>query len=133
MDMHTCPDCGLQHATPGEAAAPVIPEVEIARVQAHRDIEVAKIQARQEADYNETRVDVAEIEAGAELAQAEGQLEGVETVLDAITPDPPADPEPAPEPETVEVEAPPVDDLAPPVTDSAPPEPKRKSIWPYAS
>jgi hypothetical protein len=131
MTLHQCADCGLTHEAPGEASAPVIPEVEIARINADRDVKVAQLASRQDADWNETRVEVAEIEADADLAVAEGQVEGALEVIDAMNPEP----EPAPEPVIVDAPEPepePEPDMPPP-PDSGPQHSERKaSVWPYA-
>lgn len=105
--MHNCPDCGIEHEAPEpvviEEAVDVEPvaeaNVEIARIEADRDIKVAKIERGMMADEMEIR-----------LAEVEGNLRGMREVLDALV-NPPA-PEPAPivieEPEPeVEMEIPP--------------------------
>ena len=65
--MPYCPHCGNETEQLIAVASPVAEtvnaEVEIARINAERDIEVAKIGARQDRDWNETRVEVAGIEA----------------------------------------------------------------------
>lgn len=80
-----CPECGTDHHL-GERAerdkqlAEVASEVEIARITADRDIQVAKITAGAE-----TKIAVAEAESG--LAHAEGVAEGAELVIDAAKPE----------------------------------------------
>lgn len=105
-------------AAANPAAAAASDEVEIARIQAERDIQVAKIGARTEGDYNDTRVAVAEIEGAAEVGAAEATAEAVAAVVDAQAPDDELA-EPA-EPAVIEVPAePPADELAPPEVDHA--------------
>jgi hypothetical protein len=84
MSMHTCaePGCGLVHDFPG-GSVPPNPEVEIARINADRDVSVARLQARQDADWNETRVEVAGIEAGALVAEAEVTAEVIGAAIEA--------------------------------------------------
>jgi len=130
--MPYCPHCGNE--TPGlipvapPVAEAVSSEVEIARIQAERDIAVAKISARQDANWNETRVEVAGIEAAAEVGAAEATAEAVAAVIEAGTD---TGDEPGP---PVVIEAPDGadedqgdDDELPPAEGSPIPEPKRKS------
>lgn len=131
MDMHNCPECGLVHSAAGER--PESDEVKIARLQAERDIEVARVAARTERDYNDTREEVAKIEADADVAQAEALAEAV---ADEITgdPEPPAEPlpivleepeaEPEPEPEPDVPPPPPADDVV-----GAPVKEKARGMW----
>lgn len=110
--MPYCPHCGGEVAQlPG--AEPVheapIPEVEVARINAERDIAVARLQARQDSEQNETEVEVAAIEAEAEVAAAEAQAEVVAEVLNAGD-----EPEPEGEPIVVEAPADPEPDIPPP-------------------
>lgn len=129
--LHSCPDCGLAHEAPGPP--PTNPEVEIARIQAERDVKVAQLANRQEHDWNETRVEVAEIEGDAQVATAEAEAAVIGEILNAEGADPAGpepipivvdgDPEPEPEPEP---------DVPPPpaAEESAPPAAKRPSgMW----
>lgn len=110
--MPFCPHCG------GPADSLPVPVVEtgeseaviLARIDADRAIEVAKIQTRQERDYNETRVGVAEIEGAAKVASAEAEAE---VIAAALTP------EESPEPEPIVIDAPQVTDVQ--ADDDAPP------------
>lgn len=116
--MSFCPDCGMDHhIADREVAAAADREVEITRLNTRRDIEVARITANAAKDISET-----EAETG--TARAEGQVEGMETVLETISGggeageggEPPViveapDPEPEPEPDP---------DVAPPPADPAP-------------
>jgi hypothetical protein len=109
------------------------PEVAIARIQAQSALDIAKIQARQDRDWNETRLEVAEVEAGAEVAAAEATAEVVAAVLDSDD----QAPEPAPNP--IVVDAPEISDEeivedAPPPADeapapSAPSKPRGLGMW----
>lgn len=85
-----CSNCGTEvNGAPVVPAEPV--EVTLARLDKERAIEVAKIQARQEREYNETRVEVAEIESAADVAVGEATAE---VVAAAIAPDPVTEPDP---------------------------------------
>lgn len=117
--MHACDNCGLLHedmaaapaeqaGEPGESARAeetVTEEVasatvEVARIEADRDVKVAKISAG-----------VAEVEVESRLAEVEGQLRGMREALDRLVPEvPEPDPEPvvvaqevAPEPTEAEM------------------------------
>lgn len=121
---HYCTGCGQVHG--GQTATD--PSVEIARINAERDVQVAKLQARQQRDYNETAVAVAEVEGDAQVGSAEAMAE----VIAAETPEP--------EPVIVTVEAeeeePEIEELVgdePPENDGTPvnpvPEKKKRSGW----
>jgi hypothetical protein len=118
---------------PSIAADTVNAEVEIARINAERDIEVAKIGARQDRDWNETRVEVAGIEAEAEVGAAEATAEVVAAVIDNAGDDePPVDPVQIIAPEMVNND---VDEDAPPALEggSEPPasesKPRGLGMW----
>lgn len=102
MSAHVCQECGLMHdaVTPQESEA-----VTLARIAKEQAIEVAKIQAKQERDWNETRVEVAAIEGEAEVGAAEAQAEVIGAVL--ATDDEPA----ADEPEPIIIDAPAINDV----------------------
>jgi hypothetical protein len=125
--MRFCPECGNGHECEGQASA-LDREVEIERLRTKRDIEVARINAS-------AAKDIAETEAESDVARAEGEVDGMETALDAlagggeteggdgapVVVDAPPDPEP-------EVEEEP--DSAPPVVEvSAPRETKSAGYW----
>ena len=78
--MSFCAECGIDHhaGDPGEVEAAADREVEIERLRTKRDIEVARITASAAKDISET-----EAETG--TARAEGQVEGMETVLETIS------------------------------------------------
>jgi len=112
---HACADCGLTHDAPlvveaePEAAveATLATDVEIARIEADRDIKVARIGAG-----------VAETEIESRIGALEGELRGMREALDRLAPAP--EPEPAPAPIVVdapvtepEVEMPPKELKAP--------------------
>jgi hypothetical protein len=129
MDMHACETCGLQHAATGERAES--DAVAIARIETQRDIEVARLQGRQERDWNETRVEVAEIEGAAEVATAEATAEVIGEVIAAeagAEAEPPAE---DPAPVVVTGPAEPEEELAPPETAPKESTPKKSSFWPY--
>lgn len=115
MTAHVCQDCGLMHDAVVAASEPV--EVTLARIAKEQAVEVAKIQARQERDWNETRVEVAAIETEATVAAAgvEGEL-----IAAAVA----GDPEPEADPAPIVIDAPTAEvdeemDDAPPVADDA--------------
>jgi hypothetical protein len=89
--MAHCPSCHQDYDAPGEAAeAEAVEqissdEVEIARIQAERDVTLARIQSK-------TEEHVAEVVVEADLAHAEGKAEGLETAI--APPVPEAEPEP---------------------------------------
>jgi hypothetical protein len=125
--MRFCPECGTGHECEAGTAGAPNPEVEIARINAERDVSVAKLAARQDADWNDTRVEVAEIEAeaGVQAAVAEAEVVGAAIEAGAVPP-----PEP---PGPVMIDAPvigdqePAPDAVPPAEGSPPPEPKKKA------
>jgi hypothetical protein len=65
-------------------------EVEIARIEADRDVAVAKIAAKTEEAHDETEV---------EALRAE--IRGMREILNQLMPPPPPEPEPMPEPEPI--------------------------------
>lgn len=71
-----CPECGINHHA-GERAAKEDERaaIEIERIHANRDIEVAKITAR-------TAVATAETDNALTAAHAEGRADGMETALE---------------------------------------------------
>lgn len=110
-----CPECGADHhAEDREAQAAVDREIEIARIHAERDIRVAQISARQDRDWNETRVEVAEIEATADVESAAAEATVVATILGS---DGDQDQEP------LIIDAPPISEPEPDPTDDAAPPP----------
>lgn len=123
-----CPDCGTGHDCESASSAAPNPEVEIARINAKRDVEVARLSAGQDRDWNETQTEIAEIEAVSGVAEAEAVAGALTDVLA------PPDPEPMPEADPIVITDPgPAEpDVAPPPAgDSAgiPKEPKSKPIW----
>lgn len=126
MAVHTCEGCGLVHdAIIAEEREPV--EVTIARINAERDIAVARANVRQEETYNGTRVEIAKIEAKAEVEAAAIEGEVIAAALEASDVDA----------EPVEIVAPDIVttvdtdiEQAPPETDGSPvpDEPKKKGL-----
>lgn len=119
---HVCPDCGMEHGGPepvvvednSDKAAAELGDasVEIARVEAGRDVEVAKITAK-----------TIDAETEAELARLRARVEVLETsTLPAPEPEPVPivvpDPGPEPEPEPEPAPAPP--ESEPPAAESKP-------------
>jgi hypothetical protein len=95
MAAHVCPDCQLLHDMP--SAPEESDEVKIARINREADIRIAQLSARQDRDWNETRVEVAEIEAGAEVESAVAEAEIIGAALEASD---------VPEAEPIEIIAP---------------------------
>ena len=110
--IHTCPDCGLIHdhvQPPAES-----PEVAIARIQAQSAEAIAKINARSDRDWNESREAVAEIEADAQVDAAETEAAVIAAAIEAgaVAPEstePVIIDAPAAEPDDDPEELPPVD------------------------
>lgn len=116
MAAHICVDCGLLHDMP--AAPEESDEVKIARINREADVRIAQMSARQDRDWNETRVEVAEIEAEAQVETAVAEAAIIGAALEASD---------VPEAEPIEIIAPDlvqdvdVDvDEAPPPTDGSP-------------
>lgn len=123
---HPCPECGLEHAVVGQVADDAVPAaaaVEIAGIEAERDITLAKIAAKSE-----------DPERGEEIARLRGELTGLRELVQRLAP-PPPEPEPVPVPVPVpDPESDPVVDEpaveAPPVVEPAPSSSrKRQSVW----
>lgn len=110
MAAHSCETCGMLHDTPTQQESP---EVAIARIQAESALAIEKLRARTSRDFNETSVEVAEIEGEAQVATAEAEAEVIGEIL-AGDPEPEGEPivveapEPEPEPEPEPDNAPPV-------------------------
>lgn len=120
---HYCSACGEIHG----GTSTKNPEVEIARIQAERDIEVAKLANRATSELAEASIETTEIEAGAAVDEAVVRAD----VLTEL-----AEPEPEPAPVTIvsaeggdagadetvpEAEPPVADDTAAPSSGSANP------------
>ena len=109
-----CPECGTDHhAGERQESAAVNAEVEIARVNAKRDIEVARINAGAIRTEVEAEVEIAEVEAVAGVEAAEAVADALTEIVAPPEPEPAptivVEPEPEPEPEPS-----PVDDIMPP-------------------
>jgi len=112
--MAFCPNCG--HPQDGSAVAPAAPpepvEVVLARINADRDVNVARIEASARRSELATAEHVAEVQADAEVEAAEAVAEIVTAVAEEPDPEPMAEPivveAPAPEPEPELDNAPPV-------------------------
>jgi len=118
--------CGVHHE--GEAETEAVAEVAAVEEITRADVEIARINADKEIRLAKIAAGIAESETQIEAAHAEGRAEGMQDALDAVAPDPePVAPvivdAPEPDPEPV------VDPLAPPVMDSSPEheKPKRSS------
>jgi hypothetical protein len=109
---HFCTGCGQPHG--GEHRAD--PGVEIARIQAERDVKIAQLEYRQDQEAGilaaETAVEVTELETEAELVEA---VATAETLAEAAGP-----PEAEPAPVTIEAPEP----AGPAEDEVLPPPPK---------
>lgn len=127
---HLCPECGMEHGADVEAVPVIEAEavteaaVEIAKVEAERDVTLAKIAAKADESADTTRI-----------AELEGRLRGIEEMLDRLAPPAPAE-DAAPEPEVVlmdppapepEVSETPVE--PPPIVDTPAPKAKRRNAF----
>lgn len=121
MSEHYCSACGQPHGVGTD------PAIEVARINAERDVAVAKLQARQSREANEHYENVETIRGETQVAVA------VETDPPEIIAPPGAEPVIV----EVETEADPIDELPsepePPETDGVSPMPpkekKRKGWW----
>jgi hypothetical protein len=122
--MRYCENCGTGHECEVATEGRAIPEVEIARINADRDVAVAKLAARQTRDELATAEDIAETQADAEVEAAVAEAEMVAAAIAAgITP----------EPEPVIIDAPEAiadepDDAPPPAEGSEPPAAKHRTV-----
>jgi|SRR5450755_3907239 len=121
---HYCTGCGEVHG----GSSGKNPEIEIAKIHAARDVEVAKLHRNEFKPTDgelETQITVAEIEG-------ESRVGAAEAIGEAITPPDPVTVEPAPEDETGPVldEDETAEPEPPEVTSSPEPRaPKKKSWW----
>ena len=122
--MRYCADCGNGHECEAGAEGRPDPGVEIARINAERDVAVAKLAAKQERAELETAEVVAEIVADAEVESSVAEAEVVAAAIDAGA---------VPPPEPIVIDAPvinddtQVEDAPPPAEGSEPPAPKHKA------
>lgn len=83
--MRYCPDCGEGHECEGQAAAGPSDAVRIAEIERDQAIQLARIAARTERDWNETNAEVREMEAGAAVDVAVAEAAGVAAAAEVIT------------------------------------------------
>lgn len=124
--MRYCEGCGTGHECEAQAEiAAVDRQVEIARLETKRDIEVARIQAGVQRDELETAETIAETEAEAEVTSAVAKAEILGDAIEGGIQD-------APEPVIIDAPGPPAEEIAedapPEVEGSEPPEPARKTV-----
>lgn len=115
--MPYCPKCGSPvEQLPDAEAAAVDREIRLAEIAKEQAVEVARIQARTERDYNDTREIVAETEAEAAVDVAEAEAAGMAAAAGVLAE---TDAEPEPDPVVTEVEPlpEPEPDMAPPVAE----------------
>jgi hypothetical protein len=126
--MRYCPDCGTGHECEAQAATMRDdPAVLIARIQADRDVTLAKLGNRQEAAWNESREAIAETEAETAVDVAIAEAVVADTILGAELAGATEEPEP------IVIDAPPVNveqdvdvEELPPVEGTPAPESARK-------
>jgi len=124
--MPFCPNCGSEVETlPSPEAAAADREIRLAEIAKEQAVEVARINAGAERDYNDSRETIAETEADADVTVAEAEAEGMAAAAEVL-----AETEPAPEGEPVVVEPEPLPeaepDMAPPAADEHHEEHHRK-------
>lgn len=125
--MRYCPDCGTGHDCEAETGSRTDPAVEIARINADRDVQVARLQARMQRDELETAETIAEVQAEADVAAAVAEAEIIGDAIETSGADTDmAEPVIIDAPEAIADDAP--DDAPPEVEGSEPPAAKRKSI-----
>lgn len=124
-----CPHCGSPvDELPGAPGAQESEAIILARIEKEKAIELAKLARSTERDWNETRVEVAEIEAEAEVASAEATAEVVAAVIEeGAAPAADGDQEPIVIDAVATAEDDEPDDAPPEVEGSEPPAPKSKS------
>lgn len=127
--MAFCPGCGTDLEAPFAAAAATevgSDEVRIAKINADRDVEVARINASLQRSELETAETIAEVEAEAQVATAEAEAEVIAAVISETggQGDEPDDPPPAPV--IVDNDPPPDEPDAPPLAEPSEPEPHAK-------
>lgn len=109
-----CSECGIDHhVADRQAEAAADREVTLAKIQADRDIKIAQITANSAAALAET-------DNALEVARAEGQVEGMETVIQSGAVEGQA-PEPGEPGEPIVVTAPDPEPVAEPEPDFMPP------------
>lgn len=113
--MSYCPECGVEfdaHAAHSQPEAEEVvgaeladAAVQVAEIEANRDVTIARIEAKADEAHDETEVEALKRE-----------IAGMREALALVAPQPPvAEPEPAPEPEPIvvedkpEIEAPPAE------------------------
>jgi hypothetical protein len=113
--MRYCERCGTGHECESDVQAAADREVAIEKLRTTRDIEVARINAS-------AGVQVAETEAEHATQHAEGVVEGIETVLDAVSGETAPDGDAVPEGEPIVVETAPEAEPEPELDAPPPPE-----------
>ena len=77
-----CPNCGDPHVcTSAEAAEVDKTRLELARIEANRDIRIAELGAQTLAVEAEASVEIAEADAEVTAARARGEADGMETAI----------------------------------------------------
>lgn len=88
--MKFCTECGTGHECGDQASADV--RIRLAEIERDKAIKLAEIGARETKTWAEADVEIAAVDAESGRERAEGEAEGMETVLDAGAPPPAAPP-----------------------------------------
>lgn len=127
-----CPNCGHNMEGPAAAAAAAEPvEVLIARINADRDVAVARLEASARRAELATEEHVAEVQADAIVEATEAEAAGDVAAAEAVAEVMAGEPEPEPEPVVIDTApAPePEPDNAPPPVQHHEPRGKSRGWW----
>lgn len=81
-----CPNCGDSHECTAELAREDDKtRIQLATIEANRDIRIAELGAQAAKVDAAAAVDIAEAEAAIDTAEAEGRAEGMETAIDDLS------------------------------------------------
>lgn len=127
-----CPECGQDHHAEDRAAAAAVDrDIELAKINAKRDVDVARITANADKRELETEEAIAEIDAEVAVDVATAEAEVIGTILGVGT-ESAEDTEPEPAP--LIITEPPADDgldLAPPESAHRSTERKSGGGWSF--
>jgi hypothetical protein len=133
--MRYCQDCGTPHecTAEGEREADKT-RIRLAEIEASRDVRIAELRAGEVKTEAAAAIDIAEAEMAVDAARAEGEADGMETVIDAAAGgNDPAGAEPVvaefPGGESGDPEPEPEETQAPPETELVPATPKKAGWW----
>lgn len=133
--MRYCPDCGDPHECGAELARDdAKTRLELARIEADRDIRIAELGAQAAKVDAAAAVDIAAAELAVDAAEAEGRADGMESAIDDMSGGggpAPGDLEGVPEFPVLEAEPELEPETVPAPPDAPPPprSPKRAGWW----